>query len=100
MAGGGGQLFVHEFLLDADRTRPLTAALFAVHMLVMTAGGRAYSGAEVAGWLRECGLVDVGEVGGVVGDERDVVRGAEGGGRGLCGERGEQERGKEDGVHG
>ena len=55
----GGRLLVHEFLLDGSRTGPLTAALFAVHMLVMTAGGRAYSGGEVAGWMRECWLVDV-----------------------------------------
>jgi hypothetical protein len=28
-------------------------------MLVMTAGGRAYSGEEVAGWMNDCGLVDI-----------------------------------------
>jgi ubiquinone/menaquinone biosynthesis C-methylase UbiE len=55
----GGRLFVHEFLLDDSLTRPLTAALFAVHMLVMTAAGRAYSGSEIAEWLRQSGLVDV-----------------------------------------
>lgn len=55
----GGTLMVHEFLLDESRTQPLTAALFAVHMLVMTAGGRAYSGTEIAGWIRDCGLVAV-----------------------------------------
>lgn len=55
----GGQLLVHEFLLDDSRTQPLTAALFAVHMLVMTAGGRAYGGAEIAGWMQEAGLVDI-----------------------------------------
>ena len=55
----GGRLCVHEFLLDDSRSRPLTAALFAVHMLVMTAAGRAYSGAEIAGWMREIGLIDV-----------------------------------------
>jgi SAM-dependent methyltransferase len=55
----GGRLFIHEFLLDDSQTQPLTAALFAVHMLVMTAAGRTYSGREVAGWLRERGLVDI-----------------------------------------
>jgi ubiquinone/menaquinone biosynthesis C-methylase UbiE len=55
----GGRLFVHEFLLDDSHCRPLTAALFAVHMLVMTAGGRTYSGTEVAAWMREAGLVAV-----------------------------------------
>lgn len=69
----GGRLIVHEFLLDDSRSQPLTAALFAVHMLVMTAGGRAYSGAEVAGWLRECGLVDI-EIR-KVSDDTGVVQG-------------------------
>ena len=55
----GGRLLVHEFLLDDSHSRPLTAALFAVHMLVMTAGGRAYSGTEVAGWMREAGLAAI-----------------------------------------
>ncbi len=54
----GGRLFVHEFLLDDSRAQPLSAALFAVHMLVMTAGGRAYSGTEISGWMREAGLID------------------------------------------
>lgn len=49
----GGLLAVHEFLLDDDRTAPLAAALFAVHMLVMTEQGRSYSGAEIAGWMAE-----------------------------------------------
>ena len=69
----GGRLIVHEFLLDDSRSQPLSAALFAVHMLVMTAGGRAYSGAEVAGWLRECGLVDI-EIR-KVSDDTGVVQG-------------------------
>lgn len=55
----GGRLFIHEFLVDDSRTRPVSAALFAVHMLVMTAAGRTYSGSEVAAWLREHGLVDI-----------------------------------------
>jgi len=55
----GGQLMIHEFLLDDDCAGPPQAALFAVHMLVMTAGGRAYSGAEIVKWLAELGFVDV-----------------------------------------
>ncbi|MCM2266008.1 MAG: acetylserotonin O-methyltransferase [Desulfuromonadales bacterium] len=69
----GGRLFVHEFLLDDSHAAPLTAALFAVHMLVMTAGGRAYGGSEVAGWLEEAGLVDI-EVR-KVSDDTGVVQG-------------------------
>ena len=73
----GGRLFIHEFLLDDSRTQPLTAALFAVHMLVMTAAGRTYSGPEVAGWLREQGLVDI-EVR-QVSDDTGVVQGRKAG---------------------
>lgn len=69
----GGQLIVHEFLLDETKTAPLTAALFAVHMLVMTDGGRSYSGQEVAGWLKARGFVAV-EVKSVS-DDTGVVRG-------------------------
>jgi hypothetical protein len=47
---------VHEFLLDEEKTSPMTAALFAVHMLVMTEGGRSYSGPEIAGWMAEQGF--------------------------------------------
>jgi ubiquinone/menaquinone biosynthesis C-methylase UbiE len=52
----GGVLMIHEFLLDEAKTSPLTAALFAVHMLVMTEAGRAYSGPEIAGWMAEQGF--------------------------------------------
>jgi len=56
----GGVLMVHEFLLDEEKTAPLHAALFAVHMLVMTEGGRAYSGPEIVGWMEERGFVGTG----------------------------------------
>lgn len=52
----GGMLMVHEFLLDEEKTSPMTAALFSVHMLVMTEGGRSYSGSEIAGWMAEQGF--------------------------------------------
>ena len=73
----GGRLFIHEFLLDDSRTQPLTAALFAVHMLVMTAAGRTYSGSEVAGWLRQSGLVDIATR--QVSDDTGVVEGRKAG---------------------
>lgn len=53
----GGWLAVHEFLLDEEKTSPPSAALFAVHMLVMTEGGRAYSGSEILAWMQEVGFV-------------------------------------------
>jgi SAM-dependent methyltransferase len=53
----GGVLAVHEFLLDEGKTAPLSAALFAVHMLVMTEGGRTYSGGEIGGWMAAQGFI-------------------------------------------
>ncbi|WP_305042164.1 methyltransferase [Geoalkalibacter sp.] len=55
----GGRVLVHEFFLDDDRAGPLRPAIFGMHMLVMTEGGRAYSRAEVAQWLREIGFQGV-----------------------------------------
>jgi ubiquinone/menaquinone biosynthesis C-methylase UbiE len=55
----GGMLAVHEFLLDEGKTSPVHAALFAVHMLVMTPNGRTYSGAEIGGWMTEQGFEGV-----------------------------------------
>lgn len=52
----GGHLAVKDFLLDADRTTPPGAALFAVNMLVGTEAGNSYSIEEVHAWLRESGL--------------------------------------------
>lgn len=52
----GGVLAIHDHFLEPDRTRPPPAALFAVHMLVATEGGRTYSFDEVGGWLREAGI--------------------------------------------
>lgn len=53
----GGLLVIHERLVDEDRTAPRDAALFAVNMLAMTPGGRAYTEREIHTWGREAGLV-------------------------------------------
>lgn len=53
----GGCVAVHDFMLDATRTRPLFPALFAVHMLAYTRGGRTYTEGEYASWIREAGFV-------------------------------------------
>lgn len=39
----GGRLLLHDFFLAAGRTRPRRAAVFALHMLVVSRGGRTYS---------------------------------------------------------
>jgi SAM-dependent methyltransferase len=43
----GGRLLIHDLFLDGDRTRPRAAAVFSLHMLVVTGRGRSYSWDEV-----------------------------------------------------
>jgi hypothetical protein len=52
----GGVAAVHEFALNESKTAPVDAALFSVHMLAVTPGGRAYSRGEITGWMREAGF--------------------------------------------
>lgn len=51
-----GVLLVRDFFLDASRTGPLWPALFALNMLLWTAGGRSYAWGEVEHWLRQAGF--------------------------------------------
>jgi len=55
----GGRLLIRDFLVSDDHTQPLSAALFAVNMLVNTENGNCYSGAEIESWLREAGLGEI-----------------------------------------
>ena len=60
----GGTIAIAEFLVNADRTGPLNALLFAVNMLVNTDTGDTYSFEEIAGWLTEAGFVNAADAGG------------------------------------
>ena len=51
-----GVLAVHEHFLDDAKDGPLPAALFGVHMLAVTPGGRAYSFGEIEALMRGAGL--------------------------------------------
>jgi len=52
----GGRLVIRDHLMSDDRTSPRAGALFAVNMLVGTAGGRTYSLKELQELLREAGF--------------------------------------------
>ncbi len=52
----GGVLFIHEFILDEDRTSPLFPALFSLNMLLGTPEGMSYSESEIVELLRQEGL--------------------------------------------
>jgi hypothetical protein len=47
---------IQDFILNAEKTAPRQAALFAINMLVATKEGSSYSEPEYAGWMREAGF--------------------------------------------
>ncbi len=55
----GGRVVIQDFILQADKTAPRFAALFALNMLVGTQGGSSYSEPEYAAWLGEAGFGDI-----------------------------------------
>jgi len=54
----GGEVVVHEGLIDDDGTSPLRAVLFSLNMLVNTGEGQSYSGTEVRGLMEGVGFVE------------------------------------------
>jgi (2Fe-2S) ferredoxin/SAM-dependent methyltransferase len=57
-----GRIVISDFILEADKTGPKHAALFALNMLVGTRDGSSYSELEYAAWLHEAGFRDVNRV--------------------------------------
>jgi SAM-dependent methyltransferase len=55
----GGLVFIHEFILNNDKTGPRFPALFSINMLLGTPKGRAYSEQELMAILEKKGAVDV-----------------------------------------
>ena len=55
----GGRVVIRDHIMDPDRTRPEDGAIFAVNMLVGTAGGRTYTFDEIRQGLTEAGFVNV-----------------------------------------
>jgi SAM-dependent methyltransferase len=57
-----GRIVISDFILEADKTAPKQAALFALNMLVGTRDGSSYSEIEYAAWLREAGFHNVNRI--------------------------------------
>ncbi len=55
----GGRIAIRDILMEEDRTRPVAGALFAVNMLVATAGGGTFTFAELREDLEAEGFVGV-----------------------------------------
>ncbi|MDX9820396.1 MAG: methyltransferase [Syntrophales bacterium] len=52
----GGRVIIRDHVMEPDRTAPRDGAVFAVNMLVNTAGGSTYTFAEIKNWLEEAGF--------------------------------------------
>src|SRR5207237_3496358 len=68
----GGALIVFERLIDDDRRLNAPALLASLNMLIMTAGGFDFTGADCIGWLRDTGFRDM-RVVPLAGDQSMVV---------------------------
>ncbi len=55
----GGRLVIRDNIMNADHTHPLSGALFAVNMLVVTEGGGTYSFDEIRSSLESAGFIKV-----------------------------------------
>jgi hypothetical protein len=52
----GGALIVYEALIDDERSKNAFGLLMSLNMLIETAGGFDYTGADCMGWMREAGF--------------------------------------------
>jgi len=55
----GGRLLIRDHIMEPDRTRPASGAIFAVNMLVGTPGGGTYTFEEIKGSLESAGFVRI-----------------------------------------
>ncbi|MCX6923212.1 MAG: methyltransferase [Verrucomicrobia bacterium] len=55
----GGRIAIRDILMEVDRTRPVSGALFAVNMLVATEGGGTFTFAELQEDLETAGFAKV-----------------------------------------
>lgn len=55
----GGRIIIRDHVMDPDRTRPKAGAVFAINMLVGTAGGGTYTLEEIRAWLETAGFSNV-----------------------------------------
>ncbi len=63
----GGEVIVHDIVMEEDRTRPMRGAVFSIHLLVNAVVGRCYTFEEIRRWLDAAGFEDVRRIG----DHRD-----------------------------
>ena len=54
----GGQLVIHDFMPNDDRTAPPWGVTFAINMLVHTENGDTFTINEVKRWVADAGFTD------------------------------------------
>src|SRR5258708_32087635 len=52
----GGAFIVYESIIDDDRSVNAFGLMISLNMLIATAGGFDYTGADCAGWMKEAGV--------------------------------------------
>jgi predicted O-methyltransferase YrrM len=55
----GGRMIIRDHVMVPGRTEPKAGAIFAINMLVNTAGGSTYTFDEIRNWLEEAGFASV-----------------------------------------
>jgi len=55
----GGEVAVHDMIMDDTRTRPARGAVFSLYMLLSNGVGRCYTFQEVFDWLDGAGFHDI-----------------------------------------
>ncbi len=55
----GGAVVINDYVVNAARTAPRTAALYALNVLVSTREGDVYSYDQLAQWLAACGFAQI-----------------------------------------
>ncbi|HSG82539.1 MAG TPA: methyltransferase [Gemmatimonadota bacterium] len=68
-----GEIAVHDLIMDEDRTKPASGAVFSLHMLLSNGVGRCYTYQEVHNWLEGAGFKDIRWI--RDGDDRSIVIG-------------------------
>ncbi|MGC2545866.1 MAG: methyltransferase, partial [Silvibacterium sp.] len=52
----GGALVAYDAMIDDDRSKNAFGLMMSLNMLIETAGGFDYTGAECIGWMKEAGF--------------------------------------------
>jgi predicted O-methyltransferase YrrM len=55
----GGKIVIKDFIMNQDRTSPVSGAIFALNMLVATEKGDTYTELEISDWLLSSGFRNV-----------------------------------------